>query len=42
MTLPESITQIFRRKQKSYKMVLIISLIEELKTTNQERAFLIK
>jgi 5-methylcytosine-specific restriction enzyme B len=37
MSLPESITQIFRRKQKSYKMVLILSLIEELKTTDQER-----
>lgn len=38
MTLPESISQIFRKKQKSYKMVLILSLIEELKNTNQERA----
>ncbi|OMD49483.1 ATPase [Paenibacillus borealis] len=38
MSLPEFITQIFRRKQKSYKMVLILSLIEELKTINQERA----
>jgi 5-methylcytosine-specific restriction protein B len=38
MSLPESITQIFRRKQKSYKMVLILSLIEELKTINLDRA----
>ncbi|MHA6533704.1 MrcB family domain-containing protein [Paenibacillus sp. BAC0078] len=38
MPLPESISQIFRRKQKSYKMVFILSLIEELKATNQERA----
>jgi 5-methylcytosine-specific restriction protein B len=37
MPLPESITQIFKRKQKSYKMVLILSLIEELRVTNQER-----
>ncbi|NUU61087.1 McrB family protein [Paenibacillus agri] len=37
MPLPESITQIFKRKQKSYKMVLIISLIEEMRATNQER-----
>lgn len=37
MPLPESITQIFRKKQKSYKMVFILSLIEELKTTDQER-----
>lgn len=38
MTLPESISQIFKKKQKSYKMVLVLSLIEELKNTNQERA----
>lgn len=38
MTLPESISQIFKKKQKSYKMVLILSLIEELKNINQERA----
>ncbi|MFE4713232.1 MrcB family domain-containing protein [Paenibacillus sp. NPDC056722] len=37
MPLPESITQIFKRKQKSYKMVLILSLIEELRETNQGR-----
>ncbi|MFC3749534.1 MrcB family domain-containing protein [Paenibacillus sp. GCM10012306] len=37
MPLPESITQIFKRKQKSYKMVLILALIEELRSTNQER-----
>ncbi|OKP92705.1 ATPase [Paenibacillus sp. P32E] len=37
MTLSESITQIFKKKQKSYKMVLILSLIEELKITDQER-----
>lgn len=38
MTLPESISRIFRKKQKSYKMVLVLSLIEELKNTNQEKA----
>lgn len=38
MTLPESISQIFKKKQKSYKMVLVLSLIEELKNSNQERA----
>ncbi|UQZ34838.1 DUF3578 domain-containing protein [Paenibacillus sp. PK3_47] len=37
MPLPELITQIFKRKQKSYKMVLILSLIEELRATHQER-----
>ncbi|AIQ15886.1 ATPase [Paenibacillus sp. FSL H7-0357] len=37
MPLPEIITQIFKRKQKSYKMVLILSLIEELRASNQER-----
>lgn len=37
MTLPESINQIFKKKQKSYKMVLVLSLIEELKNVNQER-----
>jgi len=35
MTLPESISQIFKKKQKSYKMVLILSLIEEMRITNQ-------
>lgn len=35
MTLPESIRQIFKKKQKSYKMVLILSLIEEMRITNQ-------
>lgn len=42
MPLPEAITQIFKRKQKSYKMVLILSLIEELKTTDQGRVSLDK
>lgn len=37
MPLPESVTQIFKRKQKSYKMVLILSLIEELRAFHQER-----
>lgn len=37
MPLPETITQIFKRKQKSYKMVLILSLIEEMRASNQER-----
>ncbi|MBY0011637.1 McrB family protein [Paenibacillus typhae] len=37
MPLPETITQIFKRKQKSYKMVLILSLIEEMRAANQER-----
>lgn len=37
MPLPEAITQIFKRKQKSYKMVLILSLIEELRATSQDR-----
>ncbi|MNM40667.1 5-methylcytosine-specific restriction enzyme B [compost metagenome] len=37
MPLPESLTQIFKRKQKSYKMVLILSLIQELRASNQER-----
>lgn len=37
MSLPESVSQIFKRKQKSYKMVLILSLIEELRASNQER-----
>lgn len=37
MPLPESIKQIFKRKQKSYKMILILSLIEELRASNQER-----
>ncbi|OMD75987.1 MrcB family domain-containing protein [Paenibacillus odorifer] len=37
MPLPESVTQIFKRKQKSYKMVLILSLIKELRATNLER-----
>lgn len=37
MTLPESISQIFRKKQKSYKMVLILSLIEELRASKRER-----
>ncbi|WP_438496809.1 MrcB family domain-containing protein [Paenibacillus sp. IHBB 3054] len=37
MPLPEIITQIFKRKQKSYKMILILSLIEELRVTKQER-----
>ncbi|AIQ50664.1 MrcB family domain-containing protein [Paenibacillus sp. FSL R7-0331] len=37
MPLPEAITQIFKRKQKSYKMVLILSLIEELRAASQDR-----
>ncbi|KHL91641.1 ATPase [Paenibacillus sp. IHB B 3415] len=37
MPLPETITQIFKRKQKSYKMVLILSLIEELRASKRER-----
>lgn len=37
MPLPEAITQIFKRKQKSYKMVLILSLIEEIRATSQDR-----
>lgn len=37
MPLPETITQIFKRKQKSYKMVLILSLIKELRASNQAR-----
>ncbi|WNS41522.1 MrcB family domain-containing protein [Paenibacillus sp. MMS20-IR301] len=37
MPLPETIAQIFKRKQKSYKMVLILSLIEELRASHKER-----
>lgn len=37
MPLPETITQIFKRKQKSYMMVLILSLIEELRASKRER-----
>lgn len=37
MPLPETFTQIFKRKQKSYKMVLILSLIEELRASKRER-----
>jgi len=37
MSLPESISQMFNRKQKSYKMVLILALLEEMKTSGQER-----
>lgn len=37
MSLPKSLTQIFDRKQKSYKMVLILSLIEEMRVSSQVR-----
>ncbi|RXZ77500.1 DUF3578 domain-containing protein [Paenibacillaceae bacterium] len=37
MSLPESISQMFKRKQKSYKMVLILVLLKELKISGQER-----
>jgi 5-methylcytosine-specific restriction protein B len=33
MTLPDALSGIFRRKQKSYKMVLILSLLEEMGET---------
>lgn len=36
MPLPDTIKQIFKRKQKSYKMVLILSLIEELRGSHRE------
>ena len=37
MPLPELLSTIFKRKQKSYKMVLILSLIKEMREANQTR-----
>ncbi|WP_042166671.1 MrcB family domain-containing protein [Paenibacillus gorillae] len=37
MSLPKPISQMFKRKQKSYKMILILALLEELKISSQDR-----
>lgn len=36
MTLPRELTNIFTHKQKSYKMVLILSLIDEMNATQEQ------
>lgn len=35
MTLPAELSNIFAQKQKSYKMVLILALLDEMKVSNQ-------
>lgn len=35
MSLPESLTNIFAHKQKSYKMILILALLDEMNKTQQ-------
>ena len=40
MASPDALSGIFRRKQKSYKMVLILSLLDEMGETPHDVSYL--
>lgn len=42
MTLPTELQNIFKHKQKSYKMVLVLALLEEMKELGQEKVLFSK